>query len=525
MKSSIYSIVILFSILIIIPLSVFKALLWLRKKSITDLRKYLLTNMTSYLTHYLISHDLLNTTSPSIDNYTTSNIQRMDSHINTNDIIATIDSHLNNNCNNNINIKVGTILIASNTLPCTSQFYHSIILIIEEYHHECCNDIDKMKGIILNSYTCTNHHTDIIIKHNNNNNNNNNNIINNNNNNNNTKKIIDDDGECDLYDVYDNSDGDSLHNMYTNDLLSTCTIRTYNQTKVDVNEEHVHIIMTDNETNINRHNSRHNNDDCNDINDIYDKKAMNNVSTYMTKTQAMFGGPDNKHELTMIHDYCLCSEYSDSITVYNHQHQNHHSNHQNYHSNHQNHHSNHQNHHSNHKNHHHHVDYQYQRNSIIINSSNHHNQSSDSDNSTSSSQLYIVSHQYIHDTLTSIQNYQYYHKNNNNDTHSHHYYNATHNSIKHNSLQHDHHHEHTQESFKIFRGYCTWQRSTLQDEINNGLWHMLHSDKVSRVNEVGSFLADFYNTKSKNKNNSRSCDDEMKDQTWQRLYDMVKEKL
>ena len=98
----------------------------------------------------------------------------------------------------------------------------------------------------------------------------------------------------------------------------------------------------------------------------------------MIKKQAKIGGPDNEDVLTMIHNYGLCSEYSESITVHHYK-----------------------NHHRRQDNHHH--------NNIIINSSTNkrdRNSSSSSGSSSSSIDLYVVNDQYIHDTLASIHTYR-----------------------------------------------------------------------------------------------------------------------
>jgi putative AlgH/UPF0301 family transcriptional regulator len=350
-----------------------------------------------------------------------------------------MENYNNTTNHNNINIREGTLLIASNDLPPTSSFYHSIILIIQESR----NNNDDIMGIVINSSStnpllCLNLNCNESID-----------------NNSNFKEKTDN------------------NKMYTNDLLSrklTTTI-TCNK-KIGIEEKRILVKFNDND---HHHDHIHNND-------LFNEKALNNISALK------IGGPDNEDVLTMIHNYGLCSEYSESITV--HHYKNHH--------------------------HHRHQDYHHHHNNIIMNSSTNNRDSSSS--SSCSIDLYVVNNdQYIHDTLASIHTYQ-----NNKTSNGHFYHDPAHKSIninqQHNHHNDHHHHpQHNQESFQIFQGNCIWQRTKLLDEINSGVWHVLSSDIIiNQVDKECLHLSDIYNTIFMNsKWNHNKVD------VWQKYYDSI----
>lgn len=429
MKSSIYALLFLFSLFLIIPSSIFKVIIFLRITSITSLRQYLSNILTNYLTYYLTTYEFPNESSRVM------NLHSIDGPISNNN--NNTMGNYNNTNYNNINIREGTLLIASNDLPSTSSFYHSIILIIQESR----NNNDDIKGIVINS-SSTNPLLCLNL---------------------NCNESIDD--NSDIKEIIDNN------KMYTKNLLSRkLTTITYNK-KIGIEEKHIHVKFNDD-----------------DHDDLFKDEALNDIS--VIKKQANFGGPDNEDVLTMIHNYGLCSEYSESITV--HHYKNHH--------------------HHRHQNYHHH-------NNIIINSSTNKRDSNSSSSSSSSSiDLYVVNDQYIHDTLASIHTYR-----NNKTSNGHFYHNPAHKSININQ-QHDHHNDHhyhpqhNQESLQIFQGNCIWQRTKLLDEINCGVWHVLSSDTIiNQVDKECLHLSDIYNTIFMSSKWNHSKVD-----VWQKYYDGIK---
>jgi len=439
MKSSIYALLFLFSLFLIIPSSIFKVMIFLRTTSITSLIQSLSNILTNYLTYYLTNNEFPN------ENSRVMNLQSMDGPIsnNNNNNSNTIENYNNNTNHNNINVREGTLLIASNELPSTSSFYHSIILIIQESRNNKVDD-DDVKGIFINSSStnpllCLNLHCNDSI-----------------------------DNNSDIEEIIDNN------KIYTKNLLSRKPTTITNNKKIGIEEKH-----------INHHD--------NDHHDLFKDEAWNDIS--VIKKQAKIGGPDNEDVLTMIHNYGLCSEYSESITVHHY------------------------------KNHHRRQDYHHHNNNIIINSSTSKrdsnsssssgSSSSSSDSSSSSIDLYVVNDQYIHDTLASIHTYR-----NNKTSNGHFYHNTAHKSIninQQNDHHNDHHHsQHNQESLQIFQGNCIWQRTKLLDEINSGVWHVLSSDTIiNQVDKECLRIDDIYNTIFMSSKWN-------KDDVWHKYYDSIK---
>jgi len=193
------------------------------------------------------------------------NLQSMDGPIsnNNNNNSNTIENYYNNTNHNNMNIREGTLLIASNELSSTSSFYHSIILIIQESRNNNVND--DIKGIVINSSStnpllCLNLNCNDSI-----------------------------DNNSDIKEIIDNN------KIYTKNLLSRKPTTITNNKKIGIEEKHIH---------------HHDNDH----HDLFKDEAWNDIS--VIKKQAKIGGPDNEDVLTMIHNYGLCSEYSESITVH-----------------------------------------------------------------------------------------------------------------------------------------------------------------------------------------------------------------
>ena len=435
MKTSIYALLFLFSLFLIIPSSIFKVIIFLRITSITSIRQYLSNIITNNLTYFLTTCEFPNENSRVID------FHSMDGPIsnNKNNNSNTMENYNNTN-HNNINIREGTLLIASNDLPSTSSFYHSIILIIQESRKNNVND--DITGIFINSSStnpllCLNLNCNESIGNN-----------------------------SDIKEIIDNN------KIYTKNLLSRkLTTITYNK-KIGIEEKHIHVKFNDN-----------------DHHDLFKNEAWNDIS--VIKKQAKIGGPDNEDVLTMIHNYGLCSEYSESIKIHHY------------------------------KNHHRRQDYHHHNNIIINSSTNNRDSNSSSSSSGSSSSsidLYVVNDQYIHDTLASIHTYR-----NNKTSNGHFYHNPAHKSIninQQNDHHNDHHHsQHNQELLQIFQGNCIWQRTKLLDEINSGVWHVLSSDTIiNQVDKECLHLSDIYNTIfMSSKWNYKSKDD-----VWQKYYDSIK---